>query len=125
MNQAKRLKMSWLGIFLLVNIILLYVGISVTVIIIVAQYSNLSDNGIIFAIVILSMISSVAISSMIYFLILNCIHRYHHQTAPEPPPPPNIPIVTKTGSLIQQPNGDIELGIKMLPVGIEPTTSGS
>lgn len=107
----------------LISLILLYASISTTIIVIIAVNYTIEDKGIISAIVILSILMSIAVSSMIYFLIVS--YRRENQVNEETPPPPNIPVVTTSGSLIQQPNGDIQLGIKMLPVGIEPTTSGS
>lgn len=109
--------MNWCPVCVLCALICVYVGGSVAVIYVIVSHANITDPGMIFVIVFFSVLISISVCGMIYYLVKGCITiMYGEERAITPvtqhPPQRPIPIVSKQGTIIEQPNGDIELGIK-------------
>ena len=110
--------MEWGAICLLIFLILLYVGVTVTIIIALLKSSLALSPGIIIFIVFMVVLVSFIVSCIVYHITRACnaaMMSVHPDPPPNhfsaPPPLPHIPLQTKPGTLVQQPDGHLQIAI--------------
>lgn len=130
--------MEWGPICLLIFLILLYVGVTATIIVALVQSSLALSPGIIIFIVCMVVLVSFIVSCIVYHITRACnaammsVHpdpppnQTNSYLSPIPPPLPHIPLQTKSGTLIQQPDGHLQIAIYEYPATTKqcaPTSS--
>jgi hypothetical protein len=118
--------MEWGSICVLVFLIIFYVGVTVAIIIAVVQSPLALSPGVIIFIIFMIVLVSFLVSCIVYYIVRACnIGMISVHPHPHPDPPPNhlinLPLPThppkpillhsKPGTLIQHPDGDLQIAI--------------
>lgn len=104
--------MDWGAICLLISLIVLYIGITITIIVAIVKSSLGLSAGVIIFIILMSLLISLIVSCAIYYIIRAC-NAALMNVHPTPLPTHHIPIPlqTKPGTLVQQPDGHLQIAI--------------